>query len=111
MKNTLTLSLKKLPFDVMVTGEKSREYRKPSDWIKSRLYDKHGRQRDYEVVKFVNGCGAHRPYFVCEFAGFFKAYNDKTLQFSNGLTVEVERGDFIIGLGKIIENGNLSTKE
>ena len=106
MKNTLTLALKKLPFDVMVTGEKSREYRKPSPWIKSRLYDKHGAKREYEFIKFVNGYGAHRPYFVCEFLHFFKAWETQVLKFSNGLVVDVERGDFVIALGEIIEKSD-----
>ena len=106
MKNTLTLALKKLPFDVMVTGEKSREYRKPSKWIKSRLYNKHGAQRQYDFVKFVNGYGAHRPYFVCEFLYFFESSEIENIQFSNGLVVEVERGDFVIALGEIIEKSD-----
>jgi hypothetical protein len=105
MKNTLTLALKKLPFDVMVTGEKSREYRKPSKWIKSRLY-KHGAKREYEFIKFVNGYGAHRPYFVCEFLYFFKSSEIENIQFSNGLVVDVERGDFVIALGEIIEKSD-----
>lgn len=55
--STLNLSLHKLPFDVMLTGEKDKEYRKPSKWIVSRLYNKDGTLKKYDVVKFVNGYG------------------------------------------------------
>ena len=40
----------------MVTGKKTIEYRRPSKWIKDRLVDK-----EYEVVKFVNGYGDDKP--------------------------------------------------
>jgi hypothetical protein len=33
----LHLTLSKLPFEVMATGEKTTEYRKPSKWILSVL--------------------------------------------------------------------------
>jgi len=38
-QKTLFLSLKKQPFDVMVTGEKKEEFRKNKNWIRSRLFD------------------------------------------------------------------------
>ncbi len=49
----LHLTLSKMPFEVMVTGEKSTEYREPSKWILSRLQGK-----DYDLIKFVNGYGS-----------------------------------------------------
>jgi CRISPR/Cas system-associated endonuclease/helicase Cas3 len=102
MKKTLFLSLKKEPFDVMVTGEKSDEYRKPSKWIKSRLLDK-----DYDVVKMTNGYGPDKRYFIAEYYGFKISSFNQSIEYSNGLIVNVGRGDIIISLGEIIETGNL----
>lgn len=66
----LHLSLKKEPFEVMVTGEKNQEFRKPTKWILSRLYNKDGTPKHYDVVKFTNGYGKDKPQFVCEYKGF-----------------------------------------
>jgi len=104
---TLTLSLHKAAFDVMVTGEKIREFRKPTKWILSRLYNKDGSEKKYDAVKFINGYGAHRPYFVCKLRCFYRSITKYNSTFSNGLNVEVEKGDLIIVLGDIIETGNL----
>jgi hypothetical protein len=100
---TLHLSLKKDPFEVMITGEKDCEYREPSDWIKQRLLNKDGTQKKYEVVKFTNGYGKNRPSFTAEYKGFSElGGNLKTITYSNGLTVELKAGTIIIYLGKII---------
>ena len=109
MPKTLKLTLSKLPFDVMVTGEKTCEYRKPSDWIKSRLLTKDGIHREYDFVKFTNGYGADKPYFVARFVGAFewKVSPTKTKAYANGLVVDIEKGDFVIKLGEIVERGNL----
>ena len=40
MPKTLHLNINKTPFEIMVTGEKPEEYRKPTKWIISRLYNK-----------------------------------------------------------------------
>lgn len=103
----LYLTLKKQAFEVMVTGEKVYEYRKNSEWIKNRLIDyKTGKEKQYDVIKFVNGYGNHRPYFVAEYKGFLKGWTD-TVTFSNGLKVNIEPTDFIIRLGKIGMRKNL----
>jgi len=106
-EKTLFLSLEKKPFDIMVTGEKVFEFRKPTKWILSRLLDKKGRAKQYDHIKFVNGYGAERPYFVCEFERFFITRTEDRFKYPNGLKVEVEAGDVVIVLGKIIETGNL----
>jgi hypothetical protein len=103
MKRTLHLSLKKKPFDVMVTGEKTKEYRIPSNWIKSRLFEK-----TYDLVKCVNGYGFDKPYFIAKYLGFYRTHQDSTKTFSNGLVVEIKDGDFIIQLGEIVQKGNLN---
>jgi hypothetical protein len=107
---TLHLSLKKAAFDVMVTGEKQEEFREGSDWIISRLLEPNWEKvKEYDLIKFVNGYGAHRPYFICKYKGFFECYMDvATREYSNGLKIEgIGKGDFVILCGDIIEYGNL----
>ena len=60
----LHLTLKKEWFDLMISGKKRVEYRKPSKWIISRL------EKEYDVIRFTNGYGSDKPYFVCEYKGF-----------------------------------------
>jgi hypothetical protein len=105
----LFLSLKKQPFDVMITGEKNEEFRKRSAWIMSRLYDNIGKPKHYDYIKFVNGYGNDKPYFICKYEGVFECYMKVTKHsYSNGLTVDgIGKGDFIILCGKIIERGNV----
>ena len=104
----LYLSLKKDPFDVMVTGEKTKEYRKFSKWIKSRLFDNNGNPKIYDLVKFVNGYGSDKPYFICKFDGVIQCDNTINIEFSNGLSISgLTEDDYIIKLGKIVEVGNL----
>jgi hypothetical protein len=110
---TLKLTLHKKAFEVMVTGEKQYEYRNPSNWILSRLCGKNTR-KEYKFVKFTNGYGADKPYFVAEFLGFdavdFSEYSVKStiMTYSNGLTVEIQEGDIAIRIGKIMETGNIN---
>lgn len=109
MTKTLLLTLKKAAFDVMVTGEKTIEYRKKTKWIESRIFDKGGMFRQYDFVKFVNGYGADKPYFVCKYKGSIMRFGGhvELIKYSNGLSVEVWPGDYEIHLGEIIETGNL----
>jgi len=93
----LKLTLSKLPFEVMKTGEKQIEYRKPSEWIKSRLIGK-----NYDSVEFVNGYGKDKPRFTTKFLGFDVANESENLTFSNGLSFTVEKGDYKIILGEIV---------
>ena len=98
----LRLSVSRMPFDVMVTGEKKTEYRDPSSWMMSRLADKH-----YDIVRFTNGCGRHRPYFDAKFIGWEVEENPSAHSFSNGLTVETKIGTIKIHLGEITERCNI----
>jgi hypothetical protein len=99
-KRVLHLTLSKLPFEVMVTGEKNIEYREPSKWILSRLIAK-----QYDLVKFVNGYG-NRPYFVAKFIGWDLETSPHVVIFSNGLRVDVREGIVKIYIGEILEKGN-----
>lgn len=95
-QHTLKLTLHKLAFQVMVTGEKPFEFRKPSQWIMSRL------KRDIKQVQFTNGYGKDKPVFTAEYKGHTIAQADTKIQYSNYLIVEVKKGDIVIHLGKII---------
>ena len=108
----LYLSLKKEPFAVMVTGEKQEEFRKNSGWIRSRLFDKKDNEKKYDYIKFVNGYGADKPYFICKYEGFLECYmNVAERKYSNGLLITgIGKGDFIIYCGEIIERGNLGCR-
>jgi len=103
----LDLSLKKQWFDVMVTGEKTIEYRKTGKWINSRLCHTDGTEKQYDLIKFVNGYGADKPYFICKYDGVTLNTEQHTLRFSNGHDIEVAIGDTMIFLGEIIERGNI----
>ena len=109
-QRTLHLTLSEKPFQVMVTGEKPVEFRKPSDWIKSRLFNKDGSRKDYDVVKLVNGYGKDKPFFIAIFNGFDQASEDSIQTYSNGLEVNIEENDFRIFLGDITKKGNLKQK-
>lgn len=98
---TLFLTLKKLQFEVTSSGEKNIEYRKAGKWILSRLINK-----DYEYVKFTNGYGQDRPYFICEFKGWSYA-KPGVFNFSNGLVVNVDERYVEISLGNIITVKNI----
>ena len=101
---TLYLTLKKKPFEVMKIGEKKSEYRENSKWMRSRLFNKDGTKKKYDYVKFTNGYGKTRPYFIVEFINFEKIY-ELTKTYSNGLSLHYPKtsdGYFKINLGAVI---------
>ena len=97
----LHLTLKKSWFDLMINGKKTTEYRKPSDWIKQRLIDK-----DYDLIRFVNGYGSEKPFFMSIYLGYEVAKKDEKIMFEEQ-EVTIKKGDYKIFLGDIIEKGNL----
>lgn len=113
-KKVLRLTLSKLPFELMVTGEKKIEYRKPSKWILSRLFEKDGvTPKEYDLICFTHGYGSHRPYFICEYWHFIPLHKEKNhyiglMEYANGLKFKIEEGDIAIACGKIILKGNLN---
>jgi len=90
-KKILKLTLKKKWFDLMkLRDEKLRkkiEFRDPSEWIFSRLIDKNGDPKKYDLIEFKNGYGKNAPSFYCEFLGW---------------DVEEEQTEYIFGSEKII---------
>lgn len=103
---TLHLTVTAQPFEVMVTGEKYLEFRKPTQWIKQRMYHKDGTPKTYDVVKITNGYNRDRPNFIAKFICFGYSDFDYLTRYTNGLSVEVEKGDVIIYLGKVIKVEN-----
>lgn len=94
----LRLTLKKEWFDLMQSGRKSMEFRKPSKWIMSRLNGK-----SYEKVLFRNGYGAQASAFEVNFLGWFHCVEEHVAYYDGELSVKVEVGDIIIMLGSNIK--------
>ncbi len=62
---TLKLTLTRRWFDMVASGEKREEYRRPSRWILSRLEGK-----SYDAVEFRNGYGRDAPAVVVAYRGW-----------------------------------------
>lgn len=98
MKKTLHLTLKKHWFDLILSGEKTVEYRdKKPYWIK-RLKGKR-----YDQIIFTNGYGKDKPQMTVEFinqtsAGLAKPQNGEVVNYA----------DYALCLGDILEAENLS---
>jgi hypothetical protein len=111
MKNiqTLHLTLKQPWFNLMLTGEKTKEYRDPSKWIMSRLFWEQNLYfpKKFDKIRFANGYGAHRPWFEVEFLGVNKAILKETLHYTTGDTLELYGEFLVIRLGKVLDSGNL----
>ena len=104
-KQTLKLTLSKKPFEVMITGEKTEEFREVKKWTTSRLYNKDGSKKEYKYVKFTNGYGKDRPYFICIFNRTYIGNNIKR-KYSNNLNLSFENEIYVIELGEIIITKN-----
>lgn len=104
-KQTLKLTLSKKPFEVMITGEKTEEFREVKKWTTSRLYNKDGSKKEYKYVKFTNGYGKDRPYFICIFNGTYIG-NHINRTYSNNLNLSFENEIYVIELGEIIITKN-----
>lgn len=86
-------------FEVMHTGEKQTEYRKPSKWIESRLKGRH-----YDYIEIRHGYGRRRPYFIAVFIEAIQRTAPETVKrYSNGLEVTVSPGDWEIDFSFIVQ--------
>lgn len=101
----LQLNLKTEPFNVMVSGEKNVEYRDIKQWSNSRLLNKDGSTRHYDLVRFTLGYGATKPYFVCKYKGLTKASNVSQV-YSNGFKIDFDDERWCLLLGDVVEVGN-----
>lgn len=105
----LVLSVTKQWFDLMETGEKTSEFRKPTKFIKDRLYNKDGSSKHYDYILINNGYGYHLPYFIAKYEGFGTCYNNQYI-FSDGSNLTVLLEDYNIFLGDIVYKANIKSK-
>ncbi|UOE48005.1 hypothetical protein MTO98_26700 [Mucilaginibacter sp. SMC90] len=102
----LNLTLTKHPFDLMERELKRIEFRRESTWIASRLIGK-----QYTHVKFTNGYGADKPWFIAEFKGVIRMSKMMRISYDAGkLVIWSLPGDFVIFLGDVIERGNIKKR-
>ncbi len=84
-KPTLKIVIKGEPFDDIASKKKIIEYREYTPFWISRLYDKEGKKRHYELIEFINGYNTDARRMITKYEGFNK------------------RGDLLhIKIGKII---------
>jgi hypothetical protein len=100
-KNTLELVLKRKWFELMIDGKKKIEIRTKKKYWESRLVGK-----NFDLVKFRNGYKTKSPFFICKFIKIEVSKKDDEISFE-GEIAKINKGDFIIFLGDIIEKGNL----
>lgn len=104
----LKLSLKKGPYDVMVSGEKKKEYREATTWLTSRLVDsKTGQDKPYDRVEFRNGYSAQARAFTASYKGYKLEEAGVYVKFSHDVEWD-SRGKrtYIISFGADIEMVN-----
>jgi hypothetical protein len=106
MPNILHLSLYGAAFQVMQSGEKTEEFRAAGGKIEKQVLRQRGGK--FDSVKFINGYGHDRPWFIADFNGYEYLQEPTTREYSNGLKVELEAGTLVILLGQVRESGNLS---
>jgi hypothetical protein len=71
-KPTLKVVIKGEPFDMIKAKTKVIEYREVTPFWISRLYDKNGKKREYELIEFINGYNKDARRMVTKFVGFSK---------------------------------------
>ncbi len=59
-------------FDLIASEEKKIEERKYTPFWISRLYDKNGKKRHYELIEFINGYNTDARRMVTKYGGFNK---------------------------------------
>lgn len=87
----LHLTLKKKWFDMILSGEKTEEYREIKPYWHKRL-----KAKDWDVIEFRNGYGKHVPSFRAYFDGLSIGHGKP----SWGATLR--ESYFIIRIGPII---------
>jgi hypothetical protein len=71
-KPTLKIVIKSEWFDQIIAKEKTIEHRNISPFWTSRLYDKSGNKRAYDLIEFINGYNTDARRIITEFKGFEK---------------------------------------
>jgi len=103
MKNKLHLNLKKKWFDMILSGEKTEEYRECSKYWCHRFlkYDKKGKLIDIDSIIFSNGYAKNRRQFEIEV---------KNLSVDHGIVewgAEYNRNYFVFTLGKKLKTAEV----
>ena len=73
----------------MVTGEKLEEYQRISKWMCSRLHNKDGTKRHYDLIQISNCYRPDSPRFIAIYEGF-DIVNAVRKSYSNKLNVSFE---------------------
>jgi basic membrane lipoprotein Med (substrate-binding protein (PBP1-ABC) superfamily) len=108
----LRLTLRQKPFEAFLLGIKKNEYRIPSKWILSRLIDsKTGKPKEYDIVLFTHGYGNDKPFIAVTYYGFSIAKKNYKVKYSNGLIVNVKKGNANIKTGSTYKKGNINEKQ
>jgi len=63
----LHLTLKKKWFDLILSGEKTIEYRERKPYWNRRFWK--GKIKQYDAIRFVNGYGRDKPTMIIELQG------------------------------------------
>ena len=71
-KAVLKIVIKGQWFDEIASGEKDIEYREQTQFWISRLYDKDGNKRHYDVIEFINGYNTDARRMTTKYEGFRK---------------------------------------
>jgi hypothetical protein len=96
----LFLVLSQKAFDITGTIEKPFELRNDSKWIRSRLFNKDGSLRQYDVVVFQNGYRAKAEVKTFKFLRTEILKSRKKWNFSNDLKFITGKGDYKILLDR-----------
>ena len=96
----LTLTIKKKWFDMILSGEKTEEYRELKHyWI--RRFDNF----DYDAIKFTNGYGNYCPSFIIECNGVAVGYGEKEWG------APPDKPVYILSLGSVLAENNALLEE
>ncbi len=88
-KKVLHLTLKKEWFDEILAGTKTLEYREHKQFWISRLMNKDGTFKHYDLIHFKNGYNKDAPTMLIEFKGIdiIEDYASKTFEIELGRIV------------------------
>lgn len=71
-KVTLKIVIKSEWFDQIASKKKKIEYREYIPFWISRLYDKNGKKRQYDLIEFINGYNTNARRMTTKYEGFEK---------------------------------------
>ena len=81
----------------MVTGEKWKEYRKPTKYIERLILEKDGSFKKFDLVRFHRGYT--NKYFEVAFEGIERADAEHWISYGPQMPIiTIDEGDYIIGI-------------